>query len=177
MNSIVRSLFAITIGLLLVFLKESAMPFMVRLVGVAFFLPALVSIINVYVTRKGAPLLPMALMSVVDIGSMAFGAWLMFFPLTFLELFVVLMAVLLLGFSLFQAFVVLSLRNAGVRWGLLVVPLVLAVASVIMLSNPFGTISTASLVLGIAIAASGFSDLFIYLLLGKGVRGSLQKRS
>ena len=104
MNSVIRSLSAVLIGVLLIVLKDSAMPFLVRLVGVAFFLPALISVINIYSTRKGAPLFPMVLMSIVDVGSMLFGLWLIIFPITFIELFVGMLAVALFCFSLFQIY-------------------------------------------------------------------------
>lgn len=165
MNSLIRSLSAVMIGVLLVFLKESAMPILVRLVGVAFFLPALVSIINVYMTRREAPAFPSLLISIVDIGSMFFGLWLLVSPVMFLEFFVVMLALVLLGFSLFQIFMVLAARRYnGMHWGFLTMPSLLAVFSVVILVNPFGTVTTATMILGVCAIVSGVSDILIYLL-------------
>lgn len=165
MNSFIRSLSAVIIGLLLIFLKDSVMPMMVRVVGVAFFVPALVSILNIYATRKGANVFPMVLISLVDIGSMFFGLWLIISPVTFLELFVIMLAVVLLCFSVFQIYMVLSsCRRSGMCWSLMATPAILAVLSVVVLANPFGTVTTASFVLGVCAIVSGVSDILISLL-------------
>ncbi len=148
------------------------MPFMVRLVGVAFFLPALVSILNIYAARKGTPAFPAALISIVDIGSMLFGLWLIVSPVTFIELFVIMLAVVLLCFSVFQIYLVVSSdRGGGMRWGLLATPLLLAVLAVVILANPFGTVTTAIVVSGVCAVVSGVSDIVIYLLVKRGSSG------
>ncbi|MBO7230930.1 MAG: DUF308 domain-containing protein [Bacteroidaceae bacterium] len=170
MNSVIRSLSAVLIGVLLIVLKDSAMPFLVRLVGVAFFLPALISVINIYSTRKGAPLFPMVLMSIVDVGSMLFGLWLIIFPITFIELFVGMLAVALFCFSLFQIYVILSsYGRVGLQWGLLATPVLLAVLSVVLFANPFGTMKTVSVILGICAIVSGISDVLIYILANRNL--------
>lgn len=175
-NNIIRSVFAVIIGVLLILLRETAMPFLVRLVGAAFLLPALVSIVNVYASRKGASPVSIFLVSLIDIGSMAFGIWLLLFPLTFLELIVVVLAIILLLFSIYQMYMVISShKGTRLRWGLLAVPLLLAVISVVVLSNPFGTIATASAMLGAAAVVSGLSDILIYFAVRKSISRSLRK--
>lgn len=165
MNSLLRSLSAILIGLLLIFLKDSVMPFMVRLVGVAFFLPALVSIVKMYSVRNAISSIHATLVSLIDLGSMLFGLWLIVSPVTFIELFVIMLAVVLLCFSVFQIYLVISsYGKAGLRRGLIATPLLLAVLSVVILANPFGTVSTAVVVLGVCAVVSGVSDILIYML-------------
>jgi uncharacterized membrane protein HdeD (DUF308 family) len=175
-DNLLRSLAAVVIGVLLILLKDSAMPVMVRVLGAAFFLPALVSVVNVYMTRKGASVFPMTMISIIDMGSMAFGIWLMLSPMTFLSLFVIMLAVVLLAFSLFQMFVVLSGRkHSGVRWGLMIVPLLLAAVSVYAISSPFETMSAASMMLGICAVVSGLSDIFIYFLVRRRLLKNAEK--
>ena len=176
-NSVIRGLVVVLVGVLLVSMNGRALPVLVRLLGVVFFLPAFVSLVNLYMTRKGAPLLPLFMMSVINIGSIVFGACLMLFPVAFLELFVVLLALLLLCFSVFQLFVVLAVCKAEKnRWALLSVPLLLAVVAVLMLFNPFGTISTASVVLGICVVLSGLSDIVITILGHRKTGSAIQKK-
>ena len=168
MNSVIRSLSAVLIGVLLIVLKDSAMPFLVRLIGVAFFLPALVSMVNIYSTRKGAPLFPFVLMSIVDAGSMLLGLWLIVFPATFIALFISVLAVALFCFSLFQVYIVLSsYGREGLRWGLLATPVLLAILSVVLLANPFGTMAAVTVMLGICAIVSGVSDILIYVLVNR----------
>lgn len=168
--NITRSLFAVLVGVLLIILKDSAMPFLVRLLGLAFLFPALVSVINLFMTRKGAALFPLVMISIIDVGSIAFGVWLLVSPMTFLGLLAVILAVVLLGFSLFQIYSVVSVRRSlRSAWGLLVTPLLLAVASIVVLANPFGTIATVSVILGACAVVAGLSDIVIYLIARKSV--------
>lgn len=176
-NGVIRGLVVVLVGILLVTMNGSALPVLVRLLGVVFFLPALVSLVNLYTTRKGAPLFPLFMMSVINFGSIILGACLMLFPVAFLELFVILLALLLLCFSFFQLYVVLAAyRTVRYGLGMLAVPLLLAFVAVVMLFNPFGTISTASIVLGICIALSGLSDIVITISGHRRAASALQKK-
>lgn len=176
-NSVIRGLVVALVGILLVSMNGSALPVLVRLLGVVFLLPAFVSFVNLYITRKGAPILPLFMMSVINVGSMIFGVCLILFPLAFLELFVVLLALLLLCFSIFQLFVVFTrCKTVKSRLALLSVPLLLAVAAVVMLFNPFGTISIASIVLGICVVVSGVSDIVITIMGYRGTTSVLQNK-
>lgn len=175
-NNLFRGILLAVVGVLLISLSESAIPFLVRLLGAVFFLPALVSLANLYVKRRNMVGFPMYMMFVINIGSVVLGILLMLFPVAFLEFFVILLALALLCFSLFQLFVVLSLfvsHRTGA--GLLVLPLLLTVASVIMLFNPFDVISTASIVFGICLVASGVSDVVISIFGRKLSAADLQK--
>ena len=49
-------------------------------------------------------------------------------------------------------------------WSLMATPAILAVLSVVVLANPFGTVTTASVVLGVCAIVSGVSDILISLL-------------
>ena len=175
-NNLFRGIIVAVVGVLLISLSESAMPFLVRLLGAVFFLPALFSFANLYVKRRNVATFPMYMMFVINAGSVVLGILLMLFPVAFLEFFVILLALALLCFSLFQLFVVLSLfvshRTGG---GLLIMPLLLTVASVIVLFNPFDVISTASIVFGICLLASGVSDIVISMFGRKYSTTDLQK--
>ena len=175
-NDLLRGVLVTLVGVLLISLSESAMPFLVRLLGVVFFLPASFSLLNLYMARKKYAAFPKYVMSVINIGSVVFGVLLMLFPVSFLEFFVILLALALLGFSLFQLFVVLSLfwsQKTGL--GLLVVPLLLTVVSIIVLLNPFDVISTASVIIGVCLVVSGVSDIVISIFSKKHSIRDLQK--
>ena len=99
-SDIVRNLVIILVGVLLVFMNESTMPLLIRVVGVLFFVPAFISLAGIVLSRRGDAMLSFPVM--VNIGSMALGLWLLFSPEVFEELFFKLLAVTILAASLYR---------------------------------------------------------------------------
>ena len=184
-NGIIRGLAIMLVGLLLMFMSDSAMPLLIRVTGAVFFLPALVSMVNLYITRGETAMLPKILISLINIGCMAFGLWLMILPETFMNLFTTLLAVLLFVFALYQVIVLVAAhRRMQVSWGMIVAPLLLIVASVIMFTVSFDDAATVSIVFGMCAVVAGLSDIVISLsvrkkavneLAGQQKGGELQK--
>lgn len=175
-NNIIRGSLVALVGILLIVLNESVMPLLVRLLGVVFFLPAFISLVNLYMKRKGTPMFPMLMMNVINIGSVILGILLMLFPVAFLEFFVILLAVMLLCFSLLQAYAAISLcRSLKQGLGLLATPVLLLVMSIVLLFNPFDAISTATLIVGICLVVSGGSDVVISVLTKRNTPTGLQQ--
>lgn len=175
-NNIIRGSLVALVGILLIVLNESVMPLLVRLLGVVFFLPAFISLVNLYMKRKGTPMFPMLMMNVINIGSVILGILLMLFPVAFLEFFVILLAVMLLCFSLLQAYAAISMcRSLKQGLGLLATPVLLLVMSIVLLFNPFDAISTATLIVGICLVVSGGSDIVISVLTKRNTPTGLQQ--
>lgn len=175
-NNIIRGSLVALVGILLIVLNESVMPLLVRLLGVVFFLPAFISLVNLYMKRNGTPMFPMLMMNVINIGSVILGILLMLFPVAFLEFFVILLAVMLLCFSLLQAYAAISMcRSLKQGLGLLATPVLLLVMSIVLLFNPFGAISTATLIVGICLVVSGGSDIVISVLTKRDTPTDLQQ--
>lgn len=175
-NNIIRGSLVALVGILLIVLNESVMPLLVRLLGVVFFLPAFISLVNLYMKRKGTPMFPMLMMNVINIGSVILGILLMLFPVAFLEFFVILLAVMLLCFSLLQAYAAISMcRSLKQGLGLLATPVLLLVMSIVLLFNPFDAISTATLIVGICLVVSGGSDVVISVLTKRNTPTGLQQ--
>ena len=175
-NNIIRGSLVALVGILLIVLNESVMPLLVRLLGVVFFLPAFMSLVNLYMKRNGTPMFPMLMMNVINIGSVILGILLMLFPVAFLEFFVILLAVMLLCFSLLQAYAAISLcRSLKQGLGLLATPVLLLVMSIVLLFNPFDAISTATLIVGICLVVSGGSDIVISVLTTRNTPTGLQQ--
>ena len=161
-NNVIRGLIVTVVGIMLVAYNESVMPVLVRMLGVVFLMPALISSLNLYMTRKGASFFPMIMMSVINVGAVILGILLILFPVAFIEFFVILLALVLLGFSLLQIYSVASLyRSSRHGAGLFVVPVLLLIFSIVVLFNPFGLISTATMIIGICLVVSGCSDVVI----------------
>lgn len=185
-NSVIRGLVTMLVGLLLLFINDSALPLLIRVTGAVFFLPALVSMVNIYISRAETAIIPKVLMSLINIGSMAFGLWLMILPDTFIELFTTLLAIILFVFALYQVIVIVAAqRHTRISFGMLVAPLLLIIAAIIILAVPFETAAAISVVFGICAIVAGISDIVISLnIKKKGANnafpvlkgGELQKR-
>ena len=167
-NCIIRGLAIMLVGLLLMFMSDSAMPLLIRVTGAVFFLPALVSMVNLYITRAETSMLPKILISLINIGCMAFGLWLMILPETFMDFFTTLLAVLLFVFALYQVIVLVAAhKRMQISWGMIAAPLLLIVASIIMFAVSFDDAATVSIVFGICAVVAGLSDIVISLSVKK----------
>ena len=175
LSNVIRSLATMLIGVLLLFLPENAVELLIRVLGVAFLLPALISVVKLFTTRNDAKTFAKVAISVINIGCIAFGTWLLVSPKTFAELFILLLGVALLFFGLFQLFVVFSKRSVNMHWGFLIVPLLTVVTSVVVLANPFETVSVVSVVIGVCAFVTGCSDLVISLVIGKSKSTDVEK--
>ena len=149
-NGVIRGLATMLIGLLLLFVSDSALPLLIQVTGAIFFLPALVSMVNLYISRNETSLVPKVLMTLINVGSMAFGLWLMIVPSTFVELFTTLLAIVLFIFALYQVIVIVAAqRKMAIPMTLLVAPLILIVVAVVVLTASFESDSEISVLFGI----------------------------
>lgn len=168
-KNVIRSVLVMLLGLVLIFMSEGAMALLIRVVGAAFFLPALVSIINIYVSRADSGIISKVLISVIDVGSMAFGVWLMVAPLHFEDVFMKLLAMLLVVFAVYQLIMIVSAqRYSVIPFAMYVAPLVLIVFAVILFSVEISSTSTSSILFGVCALIAGISDLLILLKLKGG---------
>lgn len=171
-NSLIRSIATLVVGIMLISMRDSAMELLIRIMGIAFFLPALVSMVNIYISRHETSRIPAILITVVDLGSIAFGIWLMIFPATFQVMFVKLMAILLFLVALHQLFVIISSRRTvKISWAMVIAPLVMAVISLLVVAEVIEAGASAlSLVLGICAVISGLSDIIITLMIKRSAQ-------
>lgn len=165
-KKLIRSIAIMLFGLVLVFLSDGMVTVLIRLVGAAFFLPALVSIINLYVSRAESKIVSKVLISIIDVGSMAFGVWLMVSPSHFETVFVKLLAVMLLVFALYQIVVIVSAqRHTIIPVQMYIAPLLLVVAAIILFAVEFSSLSTISVIFGLSAFVAGLSDLILTIKL------------
>lgn len=156
---ILRSVFALAIGLLLVFWPQTAINYLVITIGVLFLIPGLISLIA-YFTRK-REVEESYIFPVAGLGSLLFGLWLMIMP----EFFVTIL-MYILGFILVLGGIqqIVSLASARKRYrvpmGYYVVPVLILIAGLIVLFNPFTVASAAFMLLGVSSIVYGLSELF-----------------
>lgn len=172
-NSVIRGFAVMLIGVLLLFWSESVVHLLIRVLGAAFLLPALVSLVNVYLSRWQGNMFPKVLVAIVDLGSVAFGVWLLVSPAGFVNLVVKILALLLLLFAVYRvALLVMAQKVCAVSLWMYIVPLVLVVASIMLFVSTFSMLATLSVLFGIVVTVSGLSDILTSLLLRKRQNGS-----
>ena len=141
--SLIRILFALVIGLVLVLWPNTAASYIVITVGVAFLIPGV------------SPRFP-----IEGVGSLLFGLWLIVMPEFFADV-----LMFLLGFILIMGGVqqIASLSMAR-RWtpvpgAFYLVPALILIAGIVALFNPTGARNTAFIIIGISSLVYSLSEL------------------
>ena len=156
-HSLLRAISSILIGLLLVVWPETAIVYLVIAIGVLFFIPGLFSVIT-YVTKGQKIGMPFP---IVSIGSLLFGLWLMVSPAFFVGILMYVLGVILVFAGISQIINLVNIRNwAQVGIGYFVVPILILLAGMIVLLNPFAVASIPFIILGISCMVYGISDIF-----------------
>lgn len=157
--SLIRILFALVVGLVLVLWPDAAASYIVITVGIAFLLPGVISLIGYFGRKKTedgmSPRFP-----IEGVGSLLFGLWLIIMPDFFADV-----LMFLLGFILMMGGVqqIASLSMAR-RWmpvpgAYYLVPSLILIAGIISLFNPTGARNTVFVIIGISSLVYAVSEL------------------
>ena len=157
--SLIRILFALVIGLVLVLWPNTAASYIVITVGVAFLIPGVISLFGYFGRKKSedgvSPRFP-----IEGVGSLLFGLWLIVMPEFFADV-----LMFLLGFILIMGGVqqIASLSMAR-RWtpvpgAFYLVPALILIAGIVALFNPTGARNTAFIIIGISSLVYSLSEL------------------
>lgn len=164
LNSVIRSVVMVLVGLLLLLMNDGAVTLLVRLLGVAFFLPALVSVVNVWLSRAEGGLSSKMIVALVGVGSMAFGVVLIARPVLFEGIFVKLLALLLLLVAVYQMVVLLQLRRKiSLGKAMFIVPLLLVVVAIVLLAVEFDNFRVMTMTYGVCALVAAFWDIVVSL--------------
>mgnify|MGYP003161807819 CR=1 FL=1 len=147
--SLIRTICALVIGLVLVLWPDAAINYIVITIGILFLIPGFIVLIG-YFGTKPEP----------GVGSLLFGLWLVTMPGFFADV-----LMFLLGFILIMGGVqqIASLSMAR-RWmpvpgGFYVIPALILIAGVVALFNPTGARNTAFMIIGISSLVYAVSEL------------------
>lgn len=172
-TGVVRSVVIMLAGVLLMFWSESVANVFIRFVGVAFFLPAFVSIVQVALSKVRNGAFSKVLVSTIDVGSMAFGLWLMVAPAGFETLIVRVFAVVSMLFAVFQIVMFFVARRSFALSGwTLLLPLLLIAGGVLLFNSPLRPMKVLSVAFGAVVVLSGILDLVVSLKLGRAAKSS-----
>lgn len=167
---VVRSLCLVIVGVLMILLREAFMPFIIQFVGAAFIVSGIISLFNVYLLYKRglARAFDAVTLSFTGVASAVFGTWLLLSPEFFLSLLMTLLGVLLIVIGFYQLIGLLAARKSTKIWGIMyVIPVLLLLAGIFVIVNPFAVAGLPFLVVGFAAMLAGISDLSSAILFKK----------
>lgn len=155
--SVVSSLCALIMGILLVVWPEAAVIYLVITVGVLFLLPGLYGIVAYFTSRSRSGLS----FPVIALGSVLFGIWLIVMPEFFVSILMYVLGALLViaGISQLMGFVSAGKEWGRIPWVLYVVPVLVLLAGILILVNPFQAATVPFMVLGVSSIVYGLTDL------------------
>ena len=167
-TGIIRSIVVMLTGALFIFWSESVANVFIRMLGLFFFLPAFLSMVKIYLSKGRANAFSKLFVSAIDVGSMAFGLWLIIAPASFENLVVKFLAVAALLFAVFQIVMIFAARRSFTlsMWTLLV-PLLLIAGAVVLFTSSFRPLKALSVLFGVATFISGVFDMVISLKLAR----------
>ena len=155
------SICALIIGILLVVWPDVAINYLVITIGVLFLLPGLFGLFTYFsVARKQQEAGVHMAFPVIALGSTLFGFWLMISPAFFVSILMYVLGVLLVLGGLSQIMNFVTLRTyAHVPVGVFVIPVLLLLAGIVVLCNPFEVATIPFMILGISGIIYGATDL------------------
>ena len=154
--SLLRIVFALVMGLVLVLFPAQAGNYLVITVGVLFLVPALISIVAYFTeSREMRSFFP-----ILSVGSLLFGLWLIIMPEFFADLLTYVLGFILAMGGVQQIASLLSARKwMTVPAGFYVVPSLILLAGLFALFNPLGVLSTIFVVIGASCLVYACSEL------------------
>lgn len=154
--SVIRSICIVMVGLLLVVWPETAIIYLVIAIGALFLIPGLVSVVG-YVFRGRQAGMPFP---IIGIGSSLFGIWLMISPAFFVGILMYVLGVLLVFAGISQIVNLMNIRSwAQVSGGYFVIPILILLAGIVVLLNPFAAASVPFIILGVSSIVYGATDI------------------
>ena len=158
--SVMCSLCALIMGILLVMWPEAAVIYLVITVGVLFLLPGLYGIFAYLASRRGVE--DGRAFPIVALGSALLGVWLIIMPAFFVSILMYVLGALLVlgGIGQLMNFISARKLTGSVPGIFYVVPVLVLLAGVLILVNPFEAAKVPFIVLGVSSMVYGLTDLF-----------------
>lgn len=154
--SVIRGICAALVGVLLVAWPETAILYLVIAIGALFLVPGLVSVVG-YLMKGRQMGMPFPL---VSIGSLLFGLWLMVMPGFFVGILMYVLGALLVFAGISQMVTLMNARSRTiVSFVYFVVPVLILLAGIVVLLNPFAAATVPFIILGVSCIVYGISDI------------------
>lgn len=156
-NSIYRSVISILLGLVLVIWPGAAIRYIIMVIGVIFLITGLVSLFLSYRNREEQP---GKMASLTGFGSIILGLLLVCFPSSFATILMFLLGFILVVAAVGQFVTLAAARQFGhVTPVSYLFPVIILVAGIIVLFNPFSSAEGVFILFGATIIFYGITDL------------------
>lgn len=158
-NAILRGIFAVLLGIILVLWPEAAIIYIIMVIGAGFLLPGVFSIVNYLMrNKKDESVLPMFPLD--GLGSVLLGAWLLAMPEFFVDILMYILGAILLIAGLQQIITLISARKwKYVPMGYYVLPSIIFLVGLLILIYPMAVIANTLVIFGIAILFYGVNEI------------------
>ena len=151
-----RCVSAIAIGILLMVWPEAAILYLVIAIGAIFFLPSLFSLVGYFMKGRQLGMY----FPIVSLGSLLFGLWLMISPAFFVGILMYVLGAVLVFAGISQIAHLLSARSfTVVPFGYYVMPILILLAGLVVLANPFAAVAVPFIILGVSSTVYGITEL------------------
>lgn len=157
---LVCSLCSLIVGILLVAMPGVAAIYLVITIGLLFLLPGLVGIVSYFVALHRGETTGRSLFPIVAVGSILFGLWLIIMPAFLIEVIMYILGILLVLAGLYQLSTFVSMRTyTPVAFGWYIIPVLVFVAGLVILFNPFQAAEIPFILLGCAFIVYSVTDI------------------
>ena len=154
--AMMRCVSAIIIGVFLMVWPEAAVLYLVIAIGAMFFLPSLFSLVEYFMKGRQAG----SYFPIVSLGSLLFGLWLMVSPGFFVGILMYVLGVVLVLAGISQIAGLLGARShTVVAFGYYVMPVLILLAGLVVLANPFAAAAIPFIILGVSSTVYGITEL------------------
>lgn len=166
-GTILRSAFAIILGLVLVLWPGSAVQYLVIVIGVLFIVPGVISLVGYFRARSKSPDLSSSF-PIESAGSILLGLWLVSMPAFFVNILMYVLGALLVIAGIQQ---IVSLSTAR-KWTTVPVPfylfpVLILLCGIVILAYPFTVAASAFMFLGVVCLVYGAGELFNWYRFGR----------
>ncbi len=160
-NAVVRSVFAILVGLIFIVWPELTMNYFVMAIGLCFILPGAFALFGFFARKKNEgepdPMFPLE-----GAGSIFFGLLLFIFPHFFAGIFMYVLGAVLLVAGLQQIiWLILARKWCNVPYGFYLLPILIFVTGLMILIYPFEAALNTFVLFGVTMLLYGLYELLL----------------
>ena len=154
--SVIKGICAVIMGILLVTWPETAILYLVIAIGAMFLVPGAVAVLNyIFKGREQGAMFP-----IVSVGSLLFGLWLMISPAFFVGILMYVLGAVLVFAGISQVMQLVNARGwTQVSFGYYVMPVLILIAGLVVLLNPFAAATVPFIILGVSSIVYGITDI------------------
>jgi uncharacterized membrane protein HdeD (DUF308 family) len=155
--ALLRAISAVLIGCALVAWPEAAIVYLVMTIGVLFLVPGAFAIVSYFTRKREVEMM----FPIAGLGSLLFGLWLIVTPSFFVGILMYVLGVVLLMAGINQLVSLTAARQwATIPWALYVFPVLVLIAGLVVLANPFEAATVPFILLGVSSVVYGLIDLW-----------------